>query len=245
MGCLARWLSAIAATGRCRFHTSNKGTTMRGVRVITRHVLLAVALGMLAPSANVAAQATPQNTVALPSADAPHLLGSVTLPARLTTVVDVFGDMPAIVFGELGGAPLRSADRVVITYGTADPQFGSPLALSAISFPDGDFFPVDFTAGAFISMASQTDDYEATAFGQDGGLAWIQSETTVGAGGGKPGTPETSFVLYTLAWGQKDSSLLFTAAATSPSGLNALVTTFVAVIENWHGREVNATYLCW
>ena len=199
---------------------------MRGMRVITRHVLLAVALGMICPSANVAAQATPQSTVALPSADAPHGLGCVTLPVNLTTVVDVFKEMPVIVFGEMGGAPLRSADRVVITYGTVDPQLGSPLALSAISFLDGDFFPVDFTAGAFISMASQTDDFEATAFGQDDGLAWIQSETTVGVEGGEPGTPETSFVLYTLAWGEADSSLLFTAAATSPSGLNALVTTF-------------------
>jgi len=207
---------------------------MRGMRVITCHVLLAVALGMFAPTANVTAQATPQGSVALPSADAPYGLGFVILPIDLATVDDVLEDMPAIVFGELRGAPDRSADRVVITYGTVDPQLGSPLALSAISFPDGDFFPVDFTAGAFVSMASQTDDYEATAFGQDGDLIWIQSETTVGVEGGKPGTPETSFVLYTLAWGEKDSSLLFTAAATSPPGLDALVTAFVAVTELHH-----------
>lgn len=207
---------------------------MCGMRVIMRQVLLTVALGMFAPTANVAAQATPQNAIALPSADAPHGLGSVTLAANLTTVEDVFEDMPAIVFGELRGAPDRSADRVVFTYGTVDPQLGSPLALSAISFPDGDFFPVDFTAGAFVSMASQTDDYEAAAFGQDGDLVWIQSETTVGVGGDKPGTPETSFVMFTLAWGEKDSSLLFTAAATSPSGLDALVTAFVAVTELHH-----------
>jgi len=211
-----------------------KETCMRGLHVMILNVLLVVVSGMFALTINVMAQATPQGPVDLPSADAPYGLESLTMPVTLATVDDLLDDMPATVFGELRGAPDRSADRVVITYGTVDPQLGSPLALSAISFPDGDFFPVDFTAGAFVSMASQTDDYEATAFGQDGDLVWIQSETTVGVGGGKPGTPETSFVMYTLAWGETDSPLLFTAAAASPAGLDALVTAFVSVAESHH-----------
>lgn len=209
-----------------------KETSKRGLHVIVLEMLLTAALGMFVLTVNATAQATPQGTGALPGADAPDGLGSVTLPIDLATVDDLLDDMPGTVFGESQIPTVGSADRVVVAYGVADAQFGSPLALSTISFSDGDFFPVDVTAGDFVSMASQTDDYEATAFGQNGDLVWIQSETTVGGEGGKPGTPETSFVLYTLAWGEKDSSLLFTVAATSPSGLDALMTAFVAAPEN-------------
>lgn len=205
---------------------------MRGLQAMIVHVLLIAASGMVALPVNVMAQATPQGAVELPSADAPYGLQSLTMPVTLATVDDLLDDMPANVCGESRVAQDLAADRIIVAYGVVDPQFGSPLVLSAISFSEGDFFPADFTAGAFVSMASQTDDYAATAFGRDGGLVWIQSETTVGVEGGKPGTPEASVVFSTLAWGETNSSLLFTAAATSPSGLDALVTAFVTVIEN-------------
>ncbi|MBA2470668.1 MAG: hypothetical protein H0V37_14780 [Chloroflexia bacterium] len=190
--------------------------------------LLAIALSMAASMVNVAATGTPVPLGGLPDVLAPYGLGSVMLPADRDAIGAVFDALPEVIAGEGQSPRVSSVDRIVVSYGETDSRFGSPLMLTALSFADGDFFPSDFTAGDFVSMTSQTDDYEATAFGREGDLVWIQSETTVSIGADTLGTPDASRVLHTLAWGEAGSLWLFAATAGSPDGLAPLVAAFAA-----------------
>jgi len=201
---------------------------MRRSWLAVTQLLLAIVLGMAASMVDVAAKGTPAPLNALPDIEAPFGLGCVILPTDRDAIGALFDALPEVIAGEGQSPRVSSVDRIVVSYGETDPRFGSPLMLTALSFADGDFFPSDFTAGDFVSMTSQTDDYEATAFGREGDLVWIQSETTVGVDGDTPGTPDASRVLYTLAWGEAGSSWLFAATAGSPDGLAPLVAAFAA-----------------
>ena len=119
------------------------------------------------------------------------------------------------------------------------------MVLAALSFPGGDFFPPDFTPGMFVAMASVTDDYDATSFGRDGDLVWIRAGTTAGVAGSKPGTPTVSQPMFTLAWGDIDSTWLFTAAAASPEGLDALVAAFVIAASGQSATPVAGAMSPW
>ncbi len=190
-------------------------------------LLLALVGGVFAWMPETLAQEASPGPLALPLARAPFGLGSVALPSNFPAIEALLGELPKSVAGEVRGPLMRETDRVQAPFGVADLQFGPPMALAALSFSDGDFFPRDFTAGDFVATASMTDDYDATSFGRDGTLVWIRAETTVGVAGDRPGTPTSSRPVFTLAWGYADSPWLFTAAAISPDGLDALVAAFV------------------
>ena len=196
-------------------------------RMPTLVSVMTILLGVLMGPATACAQpSTPAPS--LPAATAPLDLGTVTLPDDDEGVAALFERLPAAVAGEpRANDPDRQTDRVIASYGTVDPDFGPPLFLQVLDFTTGDFFPREFTAGDFVASAAGTSDYDTVAFGQDGTLAWIQAETTAGVAGNKPGTPTVSRTIYTLAWGEARSSRLFTAAAFSPEGLDALVSAFV------------------
>lgn len=195
-------------------------------------VLLAVAIvayALIGPAAH-AQRSTPVPD--LPAATAPLSLSTVTLPDDNAGVSELFARLPATVAGEPRVEyPEQQTDRMVAAYGTLDPDFGPPLTLQALNFATGDFFPTDLTAADFVAAGAGTTDYDAVAYGQDGALVWIRAETTVAGGGNELGTPTSRRMLYTLAWGEASSSWLFTAAAFSPEGLEALVSAFVATAQ--------------
>ncbi len=168
------------------------------------------------------------NPAELPVAYAPFRLADVPWPSDRQGVLDLFAALPSELAGEAGQPIEQESDRIVASYGLPDPMVGNPLRLSALHFSDGDFFPPDFTAGQFVSMACATEDMEAVGCGREDGLVWLATETTVGTAGEKPGTPISSHVLFTLSWGMAESAWLYGAAATSPQGLEALVTAVVA-----------------
>ena len=187
--------------------------------------LLLLLLAQVGPSE--AQVATPVAT--LPEAPAPDGLGRIQLPADRTEISALFARLPETVGGETRTEldANERADRLVVAYGAADPAFGPPLSLQALDFSSGDFFPTDFTAGAFVASVAGVPDYSAEAFGRDGNLVWVRATTTAGADGTKPGTPTLTRPIHTLAWGQVTSPWLFTAAAPSPQALDALVDAFV------------------
>jgi hypothetical protein len=51
--------------------------------------------------------------------------------------------------------------------------------------------------------------------------------------------------MFTLAWGEADSTWLFTAAATSPEKLEALVAAFVIAASGQPGTPVAGTMPSW
>jgi hypothetical protein len=195
-------------------------------------IVATIAASLLAGRESVlAAPVTTPDAAVLPELAAPFGLGSVAWPQDNAGIERVFAVLPFTLAGESRQPVEYLSDRVVAQFGESDPVFGPPLQLTALSFADGDFFPTDFTAGTFVATASSTDDFEALAYGRDGEFAWIQTETTVGVAGEKPGTPTASRTLYTLSWGVFDSPWLYSAAASTPDGLDALVTAAVTAAQ--------------
>jgi hypothetical protein len=201
------------------------------------------AIMALAPGTAAAQGATPAAPsqaatpvpVSLPAALAPFGLGTVSMPADREDAAALFAGLPDAILGE-PLQPLQDMDdRVIAAYGLPLSGIVAPLALSAIFFADGDFFPQDFTAVDYVILASVAPDYEATDFGRDGDLVWIQAETTVGGAGEKPEAPESTTTLYTMAWGIADAPMLFTAAAIDPNGPAALAEAFVSAVESLAG----------
>jgi hypothetical protein len=155
-------------------------------------------------------------------------LGGLDLPGSREDISAHFARLPRVIYG-LRRNPIAPAgpDRLKVTYGSPESAFGAPLVIQAIDFRKGDFFPPDFTPGLYVAAAVLSDDSGATSFGQDQGTAWLQAETFAASEGDNPGTPATVRTLHTLAWGTIDGSWLFTAAATTPASLAALVSAFV------------------
>ena len=200
-------------------------------RILVLRSLILVILAVLMGTGSAFAQIATPGQADLPEASAPLGLGSVTLPDDEEGIEALFANLPNSVAGHHRNPLIRASDRILARYGPDDGMFGPTLVLGAISFERGDFFPAGFTPGDYVAMASQTDDTGATAFGRDGDLVWISTETTVGTGGDRPGTPAISEPLYTLAWGDIDGRWMFTAAASTPEGLDTLVTAFVATAQ--------------
>ncbi len=204
------------------------------LRPLALLVALLVLLGSHVVS-GAAQEATP--TATLPTAPAPSGLSHVPLPADRAEIEALFAALPETVAGETraeldtGASP----DRIVVAYGVVDPALGPPLSLQALNFAAGDFFPTDFTAGAFVASVAGVPDYGAEAFGRDGDLVWVRATTVAGVEGDKPGTPTITRPIFTLAWGNVTSQWLFTAAAPSPEGLNALVAAFAAAAASVSG----------
>jgi hypothetical protein len=194
------------------------------------HRALAIAVCVVAivasPGIALGQEASPQ-AADLPEVAAPFGLDEVTLPATEGEMREFFAGLPQEVAGETAQPMHDLEDRIIASWGTRDAMYGPPMTLQVLSFRDGDFFPVDFTAGEFVAMSMQTEDTEATGGGRDGDLVWVQTETTVGFAGDNPGTPEASMTMYTLSWGLADGGWLFLAMATTPEGLDAVVTAFV------------------
>jgi hypothetical protein len=194
-----------------------------------RRLLVAVYLLSIAivPVPALAQEATP-SLPALPEATAPLGLGTVTLPTSEAEIIELLASLPGDLGGAAkGGEPAQRDGRVVVTYGESDPSLGPTILLQAVDFTRSDFFPADYTAGAYVATASQNADYGGVAFGREGDLVWIRAESSVGVGDAGEGTPIVTVPLYTLAWGNADSNWLFSAASFSPETLEALVTTFV------------------
>ncbi len=199
-----------------------------------RQCVLASALLLLlatriTPSA--AQETTPAAT--LPTVPAPGGLGRTPLPADATEIAALFARLPGTVAGETrvevdGSA---SEDRLIVAYGPVDPAFGPALSLQALDLSSGDFFPEDFTAGAFVASVVGVPDFGAEAFGRDGDLVWVRATTAAGVAGDRPGIPTVTRPIYTLSWGNAASPWLFGAAASTPEGLEALVDAFVATAE--------------
>ena len=192
--------------------------------------LVAVLLLLLASRSisGVAQEATPAAT--LPAAPAPGGLGRVQLPADRADIAALFARLPEAVAGETRAETDAdaSADRLIVAYGAVDPAFGPPLTLQALDLSSGDFFPVDFTAGAFVATVADVPDYGADAFGREGDLVWVRATTTGGVAGDRRGTPTITRPLFTLGWGNATSPWLFGATAFTPDGLDALIDAFVA-----------------
>ena len=164
----------------------------------------------------------------LPEAAAPFGLGTVTLPTGEPEIIELLASLPGDLGGAAkGGEPVQRDGRVVVTYGESDPSLGPTILLQAVDFTRSDFFPPDFTAGAYVANASRNTDYGGVAFGREGDIVWIYAESSVGVGEAGEGTPIVTVPLYTLAWGNANSNWLFSAASFSPDTLDALVTTFV------------------
>ncbi len=201
-----------------------------------------VALLALAPAGFVAAQeATPAAT--LPDAPAPGGLGRVQLPADRAAIAALFARLPETVAGEPrtetdAGA---SADRLIVAYGVVDPAFGPPLTLQALDLSSGDFYPVDFTAGAFVAAVADVPDYGTDAVGREGDLVWVRATTTVSVAGDRPGTPTITRPIFTLRWGNATSPWLFGAAASTPEELDALIGAFVATAGSSPGTPPPST----
>lgn len=199
-------------------------------------IVIALVCVLMGPDLVRAQHSSPEPPV-LPEATAPLGLATVSLPEDFAGIAQLFEQFPA----ELADQPRvvmsnEQDDGVIAAYGEIDPGFGPPLRLGAMNFSTGDFFPTDFSVADFVaSAADPAFDYDAVAFGQDGTLAWVQAETMVGVEVNPQGTPASSRTIYTLAWGEAESSWLFTAAAFSSEGLDTLVSAFVATARNQPG----------
>lgn len=200
------------------------------------HILVSIALVFIMGyptqvSAEATAIATPEATAALPAATAPFELGTVMLPDNEAGITALVARLPAAVAQQsrVPAPGYEETGRFIAAYGAVDRDFGSPLTLQALNLATGDFFPKDFTVADFVASATDpASDYHAVAFGQDGTLAWVRAETTAAVEVNHQGTPASRRTIYTLAWGEVTSPWLFTAAAFSPKGLDALVSAFVA-----------------
>ena len=192
-----------------------------------RHLPLLAALILIAiVPLEGATQVTTPDPEALPHATAPLGLTTVPLPDTMGEIETGFAALPPTIAGVAQGDWIEVSDRIQVPYGGEAPASGHPMVLAAISFEWSDFFPADFTAGDYVTMALATDEAESSAGGRDGELAWVRAEISVGVAD-KPGTPEVSGTLYTLSWGDIDGGLLYTASADSPERLEALVSAFV------------------
>jgi hypothetical protein len=193
-------------------------------RLVVVVFLLAV---VLFPVSAFAQEATP-TLPALPEAIAPLGLGAVTLPTGETEIIALLASLPADLDGApKSGEPAQRDGRVVVTYGESDPSLGPTILMQAVDFTRSDFFPPDFTAGAYVATASQGAESGGSAFGREGNLVWIYAESSVGVDDAGEGTPSVTLPLYTLAWGTPESNWLFSAASFSPETLEALVIAFV------------------
>lgn len=190
--------------------------------------LLALFAGPLATGATTHTGVATPMASDLPESPAPFGLGSVTLPRDEQAIAALFRQLPEKVDGQPRDQSLEpQGGRRVAAYGTPDPTFGPLLFLQVMNFEEGDFFPKDFTAGTFVAATAENMDYGTESFGRDGDLVWIQAQSQAGVAGDKPGTPESVRSIYTLAWGEVGSPWLFSAAAFTPEGLEALVRAFV------------------
>lgn len=200
---------------------------MRHLSLVLAGLLLIINVGAGRRHA-AATDATPA-AINLPVVEAPFGLGAVALPTDRSAVEALFDRLPPEVNRQSRTAtPDPSRDRVVASYGEPDWIFGPPLTLQALDLRAGDFFPSDFTAGQYVARARATTDQGVTSTGRDGDLVWVRAGTTWTVASDDPATPEIGRPAYTLAWGHVDSSWLFTAAADTPEGLEALVSAFVA-----------------
>ena len=189
-----------------------------------------------------AQEATPASD--LPEAPAPGGLGRVALPSDEAGIAALFGRLPGVVtgqgrIGEDAGSP--DDGRFLVSYGQLVPGIGPSLALTVQNVATGEFFPVGFTAGAFVALVQDVPDYDAEAFGREGDLVWIRAATTIGTAGDQPGTPDVTAPLYTLAWGNADSPWLFGATSLTREGLDALVAAFVSAAEAGPGTPEAGT----
>ncbi len=198
---------------------------MRRVSGLRSAALLVI--GLLINASMVEAQQATPGLAPLPTATAPFGLGRVILPADASSIGILFARLPDAIGTEAHVVVPESGDRLTVAYGAVDPAFGPPLALQAINFTTGDFFPKSFTASDFVATAASSADYGATAFGRDGTLVWVRAESTAGVAGNRPGTPTIRRPIFTLAWGESTEPWLFTAIAFTPEGLATIVSTFV------------------
>ena len=167
--------------------------------------------------------------LSLPKAVAPGGLGGVQLPEDDAGIASLFELLPTEVAGlvrsgqfEQGGPGERRA-----TYGVTGGQDCSPLSLQARDLSTGDFFPPSWTADVFISFWSLGEDWEVEAVGRDGGLYWVQWNTTCS---NDPSSEESP--VYGISWGTGASLWVFLAQAGTPEELDALVAAFVAAAGN-------------
>jgi hypothetical protein len=201
--------------------------------------MAAVLAGMLACTPAAYAQPATPTPLDLPEAVAPDGLGRVTLPTTEAEIVDLFARMPDTAAGQVrASGPEVAADRVILTYGTFDPAFGPPVYLQAIDFAQSDFFPPEFTAGDYVASVAGIPDFGTVAYGREGSLAWVLAASSAGVAGDNPATPAVERPIYTLTWGEIDSKWIFSAAATTPEELEALVIAFVQAAES---RPADAT----
>lgn len=169
---------------------------------------------------------------ALAEVPAPFGLGAADVPSDEAGVKFILARMPDEIDGQpraTEASTVPDDGHLVVAYGTKDPAFGYPLILQALDFTKSDFFPTDFTAEDYVNSVSHSADYGAVAFGRDGPIVWVQSQSTAAVAGDATASPASSRPLYTLAWGVSDSNWLFTAASDSPDGLEALVIAFAMV----------------
>jgi len=179
------------------------------------------------PGPVIATPVTSPDSGALPVAPAPFGIADASLPSGWDSVRAVFAALPPSIAGSPAQPTQVAGDRLVATYG-ADTPLGVPaLSIMALSFADGDFFPADFNAGAFVTMAGVAPDIQATGFGRDGDIAWISTATSIGFDGDKPGTPLTVTALHTLSWGAVDGGWLYSVSSPVEANLAILAAAFI------------------
>lgn len=190
-------------------------------------VLLVICLAIVTAPGGAAQVATP-NPAVLPEATAPFGLSAVTLPAPREDMLALLEQLPETLEGERRGPVTEEDGRQRVTWGAEVMPLGHPITLGVLDFPEGDFFPADFTAGDYVGMTLLADDTQVVAADPDGNLVWVRAEIMVGSLLPGEATLEVAGTLHTLAWGEIDSAWLFPAAADTPERLEALVRAFVA-----------------
>src|SRR5688572_29992004 len=107
-------------------------------------VLFALLLGLTSPVNVIAQPATPASSP-MSELAAPFGVGTVPIPETQQAVSELFEVMMSPVAGQTAASISVQPDRIEISYGTPQAPFGPPMRFSFISFPQGDFFPDDFT----------------------------------------------------------------------------------------------------
>jgi len=164
----------------------------------------------------------------LPQAVGPGGIGTVTWPDPRDGVASLMGALPPVVAGEPRTRPPvdGATDRLRVSYGEAGP-LGPPLVVQVLDVASGDFYPSGWTGAEVVALlASEPADGTMEAAGNDGDVTWMVGSTTASMEG-DPGTSLVRQEMFTVAWAVGDSQWVFSVAAFTLQGRNALLAAMV------------------
>lgn len=176
----------------------------------------------------------------LPPAAAPVGLGTIELPDDSAAVEELIARMPKTIAGLPRATELEhhTTDAHPAAYGPErGPQGETTFTLYLVALdstsPLNDWSP-GTTGRDVITFFASGIDWTVEGVGRDGQLGWVRwhREDLL------PGTSATRWT-YSMAWADADSHWYFTASATAPEQLDALVDAFVETSSVAAGREAS------